>query len=113
MSVGIGKGGGGGTESAGVDADKDEVRGDFYDGVVGAREAVEGGVGAEEGGPGGPEFVVELRLQPRTSEANASRVAKQWNDLRCATRLTSEEMSAKKERRISDRFHRAQYRSTQ
>ena len=61
--MGVGKGGGGRAEGAGADADEDEVGGDFDDGVVRARKAVEGGVGAEEGGPGGPEFGLELGVQ--------------------------------------------------
>ncbi len=56
-------------EPAGVDAEDDFVGADFDDGVVGEVEAVGSGVGAEEGGPGGPEFGVELRGQEVVSGA--------------------------------------------
>ena len=46
-------------QPAGIDAEDDLVGADLDDGVVRAGEAVGGGVGAEEGGPGGPEFTME------------------------------------------------------
>jgi hypothetical protein len=51
--------GGGEAEPAGVYAEDDLVGAYFDDGVVGAVKAVHGGVGAQEGSPGGPEFAVK------------------------------------------------------
>jgi hypothetical protein len=50
-------------EPVGVDAERDLFRADFDYGVVRGVETVGGCVGAEQGGPGGPEFGVEFSFQ--------------------------------------------------
>jgi hypothetical protein len=50
-------------EPVGVDAERDLFRAYFDYGVVRVVETVGGCVGAEQGGPGGPEFGVKLSFQ--------------------------------------------------
>jgi hypothetical protein len=47
-------------EPACVDPQNDLLGTHFHHGVMGAGEAVQRGVGSEAGGPGGPEFAVQL-----------------------------------------------------
>jgi hypothetical protein len=52
-------------EPVGVDAERDLFRADFDYGVMRVIEAVGRCVGAEQGGPGGPEFGVEFSFDFR------------------------------------------------